>query len=37
MGLAYFLDGKISGLVGTHTHVQTADERSFTEWHCLYY
>lgn len=27
MGLAYFLDGKISGLVGTHTHVQTADER----------
>ena len=25
--LAYFLDGKISGLVGTHTHVQTADER----------
>ena len=27
MGLAYFLDGQISGLVGTHTHVQTADER----------
>jgi metallophosphoesterase (TIGR00282 family) len=27
MGLAYFLDGKISGLVGTHTHVPTADER----------
>jgi len=27
MGLAYHLDGKISGLVGTHTHVQTADER----------
>jgi len=27
LGLAYFLDGKISGLVGTHTHVQTADER----------
>jgi metallophosphoesterase (TIGR00282 family) len=27
MGLAYFLDGKISGIVGTHTHVQTADER----------
>ena len=24
--LAYFLDGKISALVGTHTHVQTADE-----------
>ena len=27
LGLAYFLDGKISGIVGTHTHVQTADER----------
>lgn len=27
MGLAYFLDGKVSGVVGTHTHVQTADER----------
>jgi len=26
-GLAYFLDGSISGLVGTHTHTQTADER----------
>ena len=25
MGL--FLDGKVSGVVGTHTHVQTADER----------
>jgi 2',3'-cyclic-nucleotide 2'-phosphodiesterase len=27
MGLAYYLDGRITGLVGTHTHVQTADER----------
>jgi metallophosphoesterase (TIGR00282 family) len=25
--LAYFLDGRVSALVGTHTHVQTADER----------
>lgn len=25
--MAYFLDGKISGLFGTHTHVQTSDER----------
>ncbi len=24
---AFFLDGKITALVGTHTHVQTADER----------
>ena len=27
MGLAYFLDGKVSGVFGTHTHIQTADER----------
>jgi len=26
-GLAYFFDGKITAQVGTHTHVQTADER----------
>lgn len=25
--LGHYLDGKISALVGTHTHVQTADER----------
>ena len=24
--LAFFLDGKVSGIFGTHTHVQTADE-----------
>lgn len=27
MSLAYFLDGKVTAVVGTHTHVQTADER----------
>ncbi len=27
MGLAYYLDGKVSAVVGTHTHVLTADER----------
>jgi metallophosphoesterase (TIGR00282 family) len=27
MGLAHHLDGRVSGFVGTHTHVQTADER----------
>lgn len=27
MALAYYLDGKVSGFVGTHTHIQTADER----------
>lgn len=24
--LAYYLDGRVSGIIGTHTHVQTADE-----------
>lgn len=27
MGLAYYLDGRVSAVVGTHTHVLTADER----------
>ena len=27
MGMGYFLDGKVSAMVGTHTHIQTADER----------
>ncbi|MCL5436731.1 MAG: TIGR00282 family metallophosphoesterase [Candidatus Dependentiae bacterium] len=27
IGLAHFLDGKVSAIVGTHTHVPTADER----------
>jgi metallophosphoesterase (TIGR00282 family) len=27
IAMGWFLDGKISALVGTHTHVQTADER----------
>lgn len=27
MGFAYYVDGKVSAVVGTHTHVQTADER----------
>ena len=26
-GMGYFLDGKVSLLFGTHTHVQTADEK----------
>jgi 2',3'-cyclic-nucleotide 2'-phosphodiesterase len=29
--LAFYLDGKVSALVGTHTHVQTADERVLPE------
>lgn len=27
LSLGFFLDGKVTALVGTHTHVQTADER----------
>jgi len=27
--MAYWLDGRVSALFGTHTHVQTADERVF--------
>jgi len=27
MALAYYLDGQVSAVIGTHTHVQTADER----------
>jgi metallophosphoesterase (TIGR00282 family) len=27
IAFGWYLDGKISALVGTHTHVQTADER----------
>lgn len=28
--LGYYLDGRVSALVGTHTHVQTADDRILT-------
>lgn len=27
IGLGFYLDGRVSAVVGTHTHVQTADER----------
>ncbi|MEO0019131.1 MAG: TIGR00282 family metallophosphoesterase [candidate division WOR-3 bacterium] len=26
-GMGWFLDGKVSAILGTHTHIQTADER----------
>ena len=28
--LGFYLDGQVSAVIGTHTHVQTADERSLT-------
>ena len=31
IAMARFLDGKVTALYGTHTHVQTADEQIFTE------
>lgn len=27
MALGYYLDGKVSAVIGTHTHIQTADEK----------
>lgn len=27
LAMGYFLDGKVSAVIGTHTHIQTADER----------
>ncbi len=27
MALAYYLDGRVSAVLGTHTHIQTADEK----------
>jgi metallophosphoesterase (TIGR00282 family) len=31
MGLAWYLDGKVSCIAGTHTHIQTADSRILPE------
>jgi metallophosphoesterase (TIGR00282 family) len=31
MAMGWYLDGRVSAVVGTHTHVQTADERILTE------
>ena len=31
MAMGHFLDGKVSGVVGTHTHVQTSDERILSD------
>ncbi len=31
IGMGFYLDGRVSGVVGTHTHVQTADERILPE------
>lgn len=31
IAMGYFLDGKVSAVIGTHTHVQTADEKILPE------
>lgn len=31
VALGWFLDGKVSAVIGTHTHIQTADERLLEE------
>ena len=31
IALAYYLDGRVSAVIGTHTHVQTADEKILTK------
>ena len=31
MAMGYFLNGRVSAVVGTHTHVQTADERILSQ------
>ncbi|RYL95280.1 TIGR00282 family metallophosphoesterase [Sporolactobacillus sp. THM7-4] len=31
LALGWYLDGRVSAVVGTHTHVQTADERIFPQ------
>jgi len=31
MAMGWFLDGKVSAVLGTHTHVQTSDERILSE------
>jgi metallophosphoesterase (TIGR00282 family) len=31
LALGYYLDGRVSALAGTHTHIQTADERILPE------
>ena len=31
IALSYYLDGKVAAVIGTHTHVQTADERILHE------
>lgn len=31
VAFGYFMDGKVSAIIGTHTHIQTADEKILPE------
>ena len=33
MAMGWYLDGRVSAVVGTHTHIPTADTRILPEWH----
>ena len=33
IALSYYLDGRVAAVIGTHTHVQTADERILARRH----
>lgn len=37
MALAWYLDGRVTAVVGTHTHIQTADEKNSSRRYCLHY
>lgn len=35
LSMGFYLDGRVSAVIGTHTHVQTADERILSGRHRL--
>jgi 2',3'-cyclic-nucleotide 2'-phosphodiesterase len=35
ISLGWYLDGRVTAVIGTHTHVPTADERCSAQGHCL--
>ena len=37
IAMGYYLDGEITALYGTHTHVQTADEKVLKKRYRIYY
>ena len=35
--MGWYLDGRVSAVVGTHSHVQTADERMLPQGHRVHH